>query len=83
LDEGESGGGKVSSLGVETINDFGRLGYGGPCPPPGKPHRYIFVVFALDTLLPSKEGRVKSIDILKEAHGHILAYGSIMGLYGR
>lgn len=83
LDEGESGGGKVSSLGVETVNDFGRLGYGGPCPPPGKPHRYIFVVFALDTLLPSKESKVKSLDILKEARGHILAYGSIMGLYGR
>ena len=29
-------------------NDFLRIGYGGPCPPPGKPHRYFFKVYALD-----------------------------------
>src|SRR5205823_9556285 len=38
----------------QGLNDFRRLGYGGPCPPPGKPHRYFFKLYALDTLLDLK-----------------------------
>lgn len=34
---------------VESVTDFGATGYGGPCPPPGKPHHYIFTVYALKT----------------------------------
>ena len=36
---------------VQGTNDFGRIGWGGPCPPPGKPHRYVFTLTALDAPL--------------------------------
>ena len=62
-------------------NDFGNPGYGGPCPPGGT-HRYIFRVYALDTVLkPSGEGSRK--DLLSAMAGHILAEGELVGLYGR
>jgi Raf kinase inhibitor-like YbhB/YbcL family protein len=63
-------------------NDFGKIGYGGPAPPPGKPHRYFFRVFALDQLLdlPEKANRAQLEAAMK---GHLLASGQLMGKYGR
>jgi Raf kinase inhibitor-like YbhB/YbcL family protein len=63
-------------------NDFGNLGYGGPAPPRGKPHRYFFHMYALDTTLdlPAGAGRKQLLDAMK---GHVLAEGQLMGLYGR
>src|SRR5215469_16178794 len=43
----------------QGTNDFGKLGYGGPLPPPGKPHRYYFKIYALDSTLDLKEGATK------------------------
>ena len=63
-------------------NDFGRIGYGGPCPPPGKPHRYYFRLYALDTTLNLKPGATKK-DVERAMQGHILAQGEYMGRYGR
>ena len=63
-------------------NDFRRIGYGGPCPPPGKPHRYFFKLYALDTLLALKPGATKK-DLLKAMEGHVLAEGQLMGTYQR
>lgn len=63
-------------------NDFGRLGYGGPCPPRGSPHRYFFRVFALDAELPLSPGLSKR-DLLQAMEGHILAEGALMGIYQR
>lgn len=63
-------------------NDFGRIGYGGPCPPPGKPHRYFFKLYALDTVLDLKVGATKA-DVEKVMEEHILAQGELMGRYGR
>ncbi len=67
----------------QGINDFGRVGYGGPCPPPGKPHRYFFIVLALDipTLgLPAGEHH----SVVREAiEGHIISEGYTMGVYQR
>jgi Raf kinase inhibitor-like YbhB/YbcL family protein len=68
--------------GKQGKNDFRKLGYGGPSPPPGKPHRYFFKVFALDTLLDLAEGATKA-DLEKAMHGHVLASGQLMGKYGR
>jgi Raf kinase inhibitor-like YbhB/YbcL family protein len=42
---------------LQGRNDFRRVGYGGPCPPPGKPHRYFFKLYALDTKLNLKRTR--------------------------
>ena len=66
----------------QGINDFRRLGYGGPCPPPGKPHRYFFKLYALDKMLDLKPGLAKK-DLLKVMEGHILAEGQLMGTYQR
>jgi Raf kinase inhibitor-like YbhB/YbcL family protein len=66
----------------QGLNDFRHLGYGGPCPPHGKPHRYFFKLYALDTLLDLKPGATK-----REVEGamakHILAQGQLMGTYQR
>jgi len=66
----------------QGINDFRRIGYGGPCPPPGKPHRYFFKLYALDMLLDLKPGLGKK-DLLKAMEGHVLAQGQLMGTYQR
>jgi Raf kinase inhibitor-like YbhB/YbcL family protein len=63
-------------------NDFGNPGYGGPAPPKGKPHRYYFKVYALDTMLDLKEGATKS-QLEQAMKGHILAQGQLMGTYAR
>ena len=48
----------------QGLNSWPRLGYGGPCPPPGKPHRYFFKIYALDKMLDLKPGATKK-DIVK------------------
>ena len=63
-------------------NDFRKIGYGGPCPPPGGPHRYFFKLYALDAKLNLKAGATKA-DVEKAMQGHILAQGELMGRYGR
>ena len=63
-------------------NDFGKIGYSGPCPPPGKPHRYFFKLYALDTKLNLKSGATKA-DLERAMKPHILAHAELMGKYGR
>lgn len=63
-------------------DDFSRIGYYGPCPPPGKPHRYFFKVYALDKLLDLPAGTAKA-GLLKAMEGHILAQAELVGLYKR
>ena len=62
--------------------DFGRVGYGGPCPPPGKPHRYQFTVYALDRTLDLAAGASKS-QVLEAMQGNILSRGRLTGIYER
>jgi Raf kinase inhibitor-like YbhB/YbcL family protein len=63
-------------------NDFGKIGYGGPAPPPGKSHRYFFKLYALDTALDLAPGATKD-QLLAAMKGHVLAEGQLMGRYGR
>ncbi len=75
--EESSGGGAKQGL-----NDFRKVGYGGPCPPPGKPHRYSFRLYALDA--PSGLGpRARKADVLKAIEGHVLGQVELMGTYRR
>ncbi len=67
---------------VQGLNDFGRVGYAGPCPPPGKPHRYFFRVYALDTLLELEPGASRE-ELESAMKGHVLAYGEAVATYGR
>jgi len=67
---------------TEGKNDFGRVGYGGPCPPKGSNHRYFIKVYALDRMLDLKEGVTKA-QVESAMRGHILAQGQLMGKYGR
>lgn len=68
--------------GRQGSSDFGRIGYGGPCPPPGKPHRYYFKLYALDTQLNLRPGSTKQ-EVERAMKGHILAQAELMGRYGR
>jgi Raf kinase inhibitor-like YbhB/YbcL family protein len=69
---------------VQGVSDFGRRGYGGPCPPAGdKPHRYVFRVYALDVphLVFTKDASPAMIrDTLKQ---HALGTASVTALFGR
>ena len=66
----------------EGINDFGKVGYQGPCPPPGKAHRYSFRLYALDTVLALEEGTSKK-DVIETMQGHIIAEAKRGGRYQR
>ncbi len=66
----------------QGTNDFKKIGYGGPCPPPGKPHRYFFKLYALDIKLNLKPGATKK-DVERAMQGHILERGEYMGRYSR
>lgn len=82
LPPGISNDGVVAGVGMQGMNDFRRMGYGGPCPPPGDPHRYFFKVYALDTSLDLPPGATKS-EVEAAMAGHILQEGQLVGLYGR
>ncbi len=65
--------------GFQGKNDFGKIGYGGPCPPRGT-HRYFFKVYALDAELPLNAGATKA-DVEKTFEGHLVGQGQLMGTY--
>ena len=64
----------------EGKNDWGRAGYGGPCPPIGR-HRYFFKLYALDTTLGDLGANAKKPDVEKAMKGHILAHAEVVGTY--
>ena len=63
-------------------NDFKRIGYGGPCPPAGKPHRYFFKLYALDARLDIKAGSGRS-ELELAMKPHVLSQTEWMGTYRR
>ncbi len=66
----------------QGVNDFRRTGYGGPCPPPGGPHRYFFKLYALD-IEPGLPPGASKADLLRVVEGHTLGEGTLMGRYQR
>jgi Raf kinase inhibitor-like YbhB/YbcL family protein len=68
--------------GRQGRNDFGKIGYGGPCPPSGQAHRYFFRLYALDRLLGLKSGSSKQ-ELEQAMKGHILGNAEWMGKYQR
>jgi len=67
---------------IQGRNDFDNIGYDGPCPPPGNPHRYFFNLYALDTKLQLRARATKQ-EFERAAKGHIIAKGRLMGTYER
>jgi Raf kinase inhibitor-like YbhB/YbcL family protein len=72
----------MASGAKQGLNDFKHLGYGGPCPPHGKTHRYFFRIYALDAVLDLKPGLTKK-ELEHAMEKHILAQGQLMGTYQR
>ncbi|MCW3996095.1 MAG: YbhB/YbcL family Raf kinase inhibitor-like protein [Candidatus Bathyarchaeota archaeon] len=68
--------------GTEGLNTAEEHGYHPPCPPRGKPHRYIFKVYALDTEL-NLDVNTTAEELEAAMQGHILAKGELIGLYQR
>jgi len=67
----------------QGINDFKRIGYGGPCPPPGSIHRYFFILFALDVPTTGLPAGATKAEFLEAIDGHVIAHDELVGLYGR
>jgi Raf kinase inhibitor-like YbhB/YbcL family protein len=82
LPEGVAPDARLSDGSLQGKNDFGRLGYGGPCPPRGKPHRYFFRLYALEGSLSLEPGLSRNA-LLARIQGHVLAEAELYGTYGR
>ena len=73
--------GTLTNGAKQGITDFGRTGYGGPCPPSGT-HRYFFKIYALDMEIDLTPSATKN-DLVKAMEGHILGQGQLVGKYKR
>jgi Raf kinase inhibitor-like YbhB/YbcL family protein len=82
LKEGQPNNFKLASGAVQGVNDFGRPGYGGPCPPPGRSHRYVFQLFALDQEIDPR-AISRAADLIRAMDGHILARALMTGVFRR
>ena len=82
LSEHVSTNAKLPDGSVQGMNDFGRVGYGGPCPPAGAAHRYVFTLYALDapsTLAP----RATKAQLEEHITHHLLGQTQLIGRYQR
>ena len=66
---------------LEGRNDWGRTGYGGPCPPVGR-HRYFFKLYALDVALPDL-GQPDKARLERAMQGHVLVQQQLVGTYAK
>ena len=73
---------ELASGALQGKNDFGKIGYGGPCPPAGPAHHYRFTFYALDQLLDLTAGASRK-QVTDAVKGHILAWGQLTGMYQR
>jgi Raf kinase inhibitor-like YbhB/YbcL family protein len=82
LEEGVAKDRQLSHGAHQGRNDFGKIGYNGPCPPKGDPHRYFFKLYALDRKTNLKAGGAK-VDLERAMKGHILAEAEVVGRFQR
>jgi len=75
---------RLDNLGeaIQGRNDFGKIGWGGPCPPRGKPHRYVFTLYALDARLGLEPGARRG-DVERAVKSHALGRAEVLGTYSR
>jgi Raf kinase inhibitor-like YbhB/YbcL family protein len=66
---------------AQGMNDFGKIGYNGPCPPAGKPHQYAFTLYAVDTRISVSTRSVTKKDITEALRGHVIEEVRITGSY--
>ncbi|MDE3238862.1 MAG: YbhB/YbcL family Raf kinase inhibitor-like protein [Paracoccaceae bacterium] len=77
------GAGQGERIGTQAVNDFGRMGYGGPCPPRGdRPHRYVFRLTALSGPIEARAG-TGCAQIIAQAKPLEMAHADLIGLYTR
>jgi Raf kinase inhibitor-like YbhB/YbcL family protein len=70
--------------GTDGRTSWGESRYGGPCPPPGRPHRYVFTLYALDLpAIPGANAATIGPALLTALRGHVLAKATLVGRYGR
>lgn len=67
---------------IQGFNGFHRTGYDGPCPPPGKAHRYFFKLYALNEVLPTRS-ELKEGDLMDLMKGKVVGQGELMGTFQR
>jgi Raf kinase inhibitor-like YbhB/YbcL family protein len=82
LPPGVSNDATLAGGGRQGRNDFGRVGYGGPCPPPGPAHHYVFTLFALDAVLGLAPGATRA-ELSRAMDGHVLATAELVGTFRR
>jgi len=83
LPKGAGGGTGLPEGAVQPNNDFSLPGYGGPCPPKGKPHHYHITVYALDLDKLPVDAKASPAVFGFYANAHTLAKATLTGLYGR
>jgi Raf kinase inhibitor-like YbhB/YbcL family protein len=75
---------RAGKLGASGTNDFGKAGYGGPCPPRGHgPHRYFFTLYALDVESLGLGAGARRADLDRALHNRVLAQAQVMGRFER
>jgi hypothetical protein len=68
--------------GEQGSNSYGKIGYLGPCPPPGKPHRYVFHVYGLDRKLDLRPAASRK-ELEAAMKGHVVQQGEAVAMFGR
>ena len=81
LPEGVGKEGELPDHSRQGRNDFGKIGYNGPCPPRGPAHRYFFKLYALNAKLELKPGATKA-DVERALAGHVIAQAELIGKFG-
>ncbi|MFH1791951.1 MAG: YbhB/YbcL family Raf kinase inhibitor-like protein [Candidatus Omnitrophota bacterium] len=82
LKEGMPKAGILDNGAKQGMTDFRGFGYGGPCPPPGKPHRYFFRLYALD-IMPDLMPGLSKRELQRNIQAHVLGKAELIGLFKR